>query len=155
MFLSDLGATDTNQMPSNNHSSTTPGPPKPLRLFVFAHPRTVSTLFGKLFSEHPSIEYHQYPFAFGYVFGPDAQAILKGEIHESLKGMKDMLKHRTYQYSLDEVETYIFDAEAKVCLGYGYGKQLTFHPPNFAGQDPDVQRPLLSHDAGNGHKRST
>ena len=113
------------------------GSPIPRRLFVFSHPRTASNLFCKLFSEHPDIQYLQNPFVFARFFGPDAQAVLEGEFDESLKGMKDMLGHLTYQYCLDKMESEISDVEAKVCLEYSDVQQLI---RNLIGQDPNVQR---------------
>jgi len=87
------------------------GPPKPLRLFVFSHPRTASNLFCKIFSEHPSIDLEKYTFYYAYLGGTDAQA--RG-MEQFQKTLNEMGHRPSYQTSLDNLETIIAKAEAKV-----------------------------------------
>jgi len=90
------------------------GPPEPLRLFVFSHLRTASNLFCKIFSEHPRIDLETYTFLYTHYGGPDAQAIGMDEFH---KALNEMGKQPSYQMALDNLETIMTNAEAKVGIG--------------------------------------
>src|ERR1700749_4976099 len=90
--------------------------PKPLRIFLFSHPRTASNLFCKLFSEHPDVGLRCYPFAYAHFIGPDAQVLEHRELkeHQERQEMWEVMKHATYQSQLDQMEKAIAEWEAAV-----------------------------------------
>jgi hypothetical protein len=94
---------------------TATGPPKPLRLYVLSHPRTVSNLFCKLFSEHPSLKEQSRGFLFAHHFGPESQTLMKNEEMEKLNRIhRPMFAQHKYQTQLDSIEKSIAEAEATV-----------------------------------------
>jgi hypothetical protein len=100
-------------------------PPKPLRLFVFSHPRTASNLFCKLFSQHPQINQQLYVFLTEHFYGPEAQTQIQSErMNELSKVQREAAKGLTYQAALDKMEKQIADFEAQVRLVLRY--LLTF-----------------------------
>jgi hypothetical protein len=90
--------------------------PKPLRIFLFSHPRTASNLLCKLFSAHPDVGQRFYPFGYAHFIGPDAQALEPRERkdHQGRKEVWEMMKHATYQFQLDQMEKEIAEWEAVV-----------------------------------------
>jgi hypothetical protein len=103
-------------METDGNGTNPLGPPKPLRLFMFAAPRTASNLFLKLLSEHPDIVQYHYPFLFPYFTGPDAQFSVIGEYkpNDAEKAQMEDMKNHTYQFVLDKLEQDIAEAEAAV-----------------------------------------
>jgi hypothetical protein len=96
---------------------STNGPPHPLRLYLLSHPRTVSSLFCKLFSEHPNINQQLYAFLFTHFLGPESQTQTKNEIMDELnESHRPIFAKSTYQAELDKLERQIAETEAAVCL---------------------------------------
>lgn len=88
--------------------------PKPLRIFLFSHPRSASNLLCKLFSAHPKVGQHFYPFGYAHFMSPDAQAFESRERKEQQhrQATREIMKHATYQFQLDQMEKEIAEWEA-------------------------------------------
>jgi hypothetical protein len=90
-------------------------PPKPLRIYLYSHPRTGSNLFCKLFSEHPSISQLKGPFFLEAWFGPESQIPVESEEMDKLiLFYRPRLGEGTYQSSLDKLQTRIAEAQEVV-----------------------------------------
>jgi len=88
-------------------------PQKPLRLFVISHPRTVSNLFLKLYSEHPQAHCIPYPFIFLFFREWNKEAIMHTEEDkEIIEKFRDSLsQYADHQACLDKLEQDIAEGE--------------------------------------------
>ena len=91
---------------------------KDLRIFLFSQPRTASNLFLKLYSEHPDILQHVYPYLYPHFYSQEAQAAGNGglQISDVQKAQKEATKDITYQNALDKLQQRIATTEAAVRL---------------------------------------
>ena len=89
----------------------TDGPPKPYRVFIYSHPRTISNLLIKILETHPSIISKQYPFLHAFTYGPEMQRIRVHDEAAETIAKEDKWSVFTYQAGVDKIQTLAAEAE--------------------------------------------
>ena len=89
--------------------STLSGSLRPPRIFIFAHPRTASNLFMRLFENHPDLSIVSYTFQDAFFWGPDHPICSPGPRILAQRTIPDA----SYQNRFNQLQQFIANAEAE------------------------------------------